>query len=169
MQLRELFLQQMDRELARSRRALSQVPEGHYDWAPHEKSMKLGYLGELIATMPNWVAMMIRQDELDVAPAEKPPYAPKRTSAELVKAVEEAAEQGRAALAETTDEKLNEYFQLKARGHVVIEAPRHEMIADIYTHLGHHRGQLTVYLRLLGATVPALYGPSADDQRFSLD
>ena len=167
MKMTEIFLQELTSEVERSRRALEQVPEGNYDWKPHEKSMKFGYLVELVAIMPSWVAIMVTQDELDIAPAspqQKPE--PMRTRADLLKGLEKSAASARTALEGTTDEFLETTWKLLARGQVVIEAPRHEMIRDTFKHLAHHRGQMTVYLRLLGATVPALYGPSADDNRF---
>jgi uncharacterized damage-inducible protein DinB len=83
-----------------------------------------------------------------------------------VKALDEAWLDARAALEKTTDEHLMTSWRLLARGQVVMELPRYVMIQDTITHWAHHRGQMTVYLRLLGAKVPALYGPSADDSRF---
>lgn len=167
MQMTKLFLAELSKEVERSRRALTQVPDGKYEWKPHEKSMAFGYLTELVAVIPSWIAMMVTQDELDVAPAtpqHKP--APMRTSAELLIGLDKAADQARAALESTTDEFLESSWRLLARGQVVIESPRHEMIRETFAHLAHHRGQLTVYLRLLGAKVPALYGPSADENAF---
>ena len=168
MKLTEFFLSELDREVERSRRALQEVPEGKYDWKPHEKSMIFGYLADMVATIPTWITMEIKQDELDVAPAEgsKTKQAPKETSEALVKALDESAAAARSALAETTDEHLMTSWKLLARGQVVMEFPRHVMIQDTINHWAHHRGQMTVYLRLMGSKVPALYGPSADDQRF---
>ena len=88
------------------------------------------------------------------------------TSAELVAALHKSAADARAAFAETNDEHLLTPWRVLARGNVVLEAPRYEMIQDTINHWAHHRGQLTVYLRLLGAKVPAIYGPSADDSQF---
>jgi uncharacterized damage-inducible protein DinB len=88
------------------------------------------------------------------------------TSAELIEALDKAAAGAREAFAKTTDEHLKTNWQLKAHGNVVLEAPRHEMIQDTFLHWAHHRGQMTVYLRLMGAKVPAIYGPSADDSEF---
>jgi uncharacterized damage-inducible protein DinB len=91
---------------------------------------------------------------------------PKKTSAALVQALDKTAADARAALEKTTDEHLNTSWQLKARGNVVQEGPRYAMIQDTINHWAHHRGQMTVYLRLMGAKVPAIYGPSADDKSF---
>ena len=168
MKLTDFLLAEMNREVDRSRRALEQAPEGKYDWKPHEKSMIFGYLANMVATIPMWIMMQIDQDELDIAPKDGGKFEQKRldTSAELVEALDQAAAGARAAFEKTTDEHLNTNWQLKAGGNVVLEAPRHEMIQDTLLHWAHHRGQMTVYLRLMGAKVPAIYGPSADDSQF---
>lgn len=168
MKLTELFLSEMEREVGRSRRALEQVPAGKHDWKPHDKSMAFGYLADMVATIPTWVVMEITQNELDVAPASGPTMTRtrKETSDEYLRVLDKAAADARAALEKTTDEHLMTPWRLLARGQVVIEMPRHAMIRDTINHWAHHRGQMTVYLRLMGAKVPALYGPSADDQRF---
>lgn len=168
MKLTEFLRSELDREVERSRRALKEVPEGKYDWKPHEKSMIFGYLADMVATIPTWITMEIKQAELDVAPAEgsRTKQEPKKTSEDLLKALDEAAAAARAALEETTDEHLMTSWRLLARGNVVMEAPRYEMIQDTINHWAHHRGQMTVYLRLMGAKVPAIYGPSADEKNF---
>ena len=168
MKLTEFFMAELDREVERSRRTLEQVPEGKYDWKPHDKSMIFGYLANMVATIPMWVAMEITQDELDVAPADGGKMEQKRmdTSEALVKALDKAAADARSALEKTTDEHLMTSWRLLARGQVVMESSRQEFIQDTINHWAHHRGQMTVYLRLLGAKVPSLYGPSADDSQF---
>ena len=169
MELTGLFVSELDREVARSRRALEQVPEGKHDWKPHEKSMIFGYLTDMVATIPTWVTMIVKQDELDIAPkgGQQQPRAARNTSSEYLQALDKAAADARAALEGTTEEHLKTSWRLLAGGQVVLELPRHEMIRDTINHWAHHRGQMTVYLRLMGATVPAIYGPSADDKRFS--
>jgi uncharacterized damage-inducible protein DinB len=169
MELTALFLSELDREVGRSRRALEQVPEGKHDWKPHEKSMIFGYLTDMVATIPTWITMMIKQDELDIAPKGGPqqPRSARNTSTEYLQALDKAAADPRAALEGTNEAHLQTPWRLLAGGQVVMELPRHEMIRDTINHWAHHRGQMTVYLRLMGATVPALYGPSADDKRFS--
>ena len=168
MKLTEFFREELDREVERSRKALEQVPDGQFQWKPHERSMIFGYLANMVATMPTWITMEINLNELDVAPAEgqstrKPPQ---ETSAALLKALDEAAAEARDALAKTTDEHLQTTWKLLARGNVVWEGTRTEIIQDTISHWSHHRGQMTVYLRLMGAKVPAIFGPSADDQSF---
>jgi hypothetical protein len=166
--LTQFFAAQLEREAPLSRKALERVPEGRPDWKPHEKSMPLGYLSQLVATMPNWIAMTVRQDELDLKPPSGSGYTPPPTDtrAKLLAAHDDAVGQGLAALRETTDEFLATPWKLLVGGRVVMEKPRHDVIAETFTHLAHHRGQLTVYLRLTGAQVPSIYGPSADDGQF---
>jgi uncharacterized damage-inducible protein DinB len=168
MKLNEFLLAEFDREVDRSRKALQQVPEGKYDWKPHDRSMIFGYLADMVATIPSWIAMELTKNELDVAPADGSTMKqePKKTSAALVAALDKSAAEARAAFATATDEHLHTTWQLKARGQVVQEQPRYVMIQDTINHWVHHRGQMTVYLRLMGAKVPALYGPSADDKSF---
>ena len=168
MQIIELFMSEMDRETARSRRALENVPDGKTDWKPHDKSMPFGYLATMVATIPMWITSVITENELDLAPpgGSTRQWPQPKTSAELVSALDKAASDSKAALRQTDEGHLQTTWRLLVGGKVVLEQPRHEMIRDTINHWAHHRGQMTVYLRLLGAKVPALYGPSADDQRF---
>ena len=168
MKMTEFFLAELDREVERSRGALEQVPDGKYQWKPHDKSMIFGYLADMVATMPSWIGMAITLDELDIAPTDGSTMKqePKETSAALLSGLDKSAADARAALGKTTDEYLMTPWKLLAGGKVVMEAPRHEVIQDTFNHWAHHRGQMTVYLRLMGAKVPAIYGPSADDNRF---
>jgi uncharacterized damage-inducible protein DinB len=131
--------------------------------------MPLGRLAMLVAGMPEWVAMIINDDELDIAPMggsnyQPPPFG---TREQRLKAVEDAIAKGRQAINGTTDDHLMKPWKLLVSGNVVSEQPRHIVLRDTFMHLAHHRGQLTVYLRLNGVPVPALYGPSADDNRFA--
>jgi len=167
MTLIEQFLAELDREAPRTRRALEAVPLDKDDWTPHPKSMPLGRLAGLVASMPSWISLILDQDELDLTP---PPgqgtYRPPATNA-LVEAHDGHVEKARVSLAKRTDEYLlTTNWRLRAKGAIVADAPRHAVLRDTMNHLAHHRGQLTVYLRLTGQPVPAIYGPSADDQRF---
>jgi uncharacterized damage-inducible protein DinB len=169
MRLTEFFLSQLERETAGTRKALERVPEGKSNWKPHEKSMQLGYLAALVAKMPSWIAMIVHQDELDFAKRSESSFVPKEqlTSAELVRLLDESVAEARAALQHTTDDHLMTLWRFRVGERVVSEEPRHVMIQDsVFNHLSHHRGQLTVYLRLAGASVPAIYGPSADEGKF---
>src|ERR1043166_172288 len=163
MNIKDYLLAELNREVDRSRSALEQVPEGKSDWKPHERSMAFGYLANMVATIPMWITMQINQDELDIAPKDggKFEMKPLNTSAEYVAALEQAAAGAREAFAKTSDDHLQKNWQLKAGGSVVAEAPRNEMIQDSLLHLAHHRGQMTVYLRLIGGKGAALFGASA--------
>jgi uncharacterized damage-inducible protein DinB len=168
MTMTEWFLAQLESEAAKSRRVLEQVPMGRRDWKPHERSMEFGYLSELVANIPSWVGMAITQDELDIAPKDGPKHKPAllNTSAELVAALDKAVAQAREALQKTSDAHLETPWRLLAGGQLAFEQPRHQVIRDAFLHSAHHRGQMTVYLRLLGSKVPAVYGPTADDRSF---
>jgi uncharacterized damage-inducible protein DinB len=168
MKLTEFFLAQLDREAAVSRRVLEKVPEGRPDWKPHDKSMPLGYLASLVASMPSWIDLEITQDQLDINPPGGSTFKAPDTSTNraLLQAHDDCLAKARAALKGTRDEHLATTWKLLVAGNVVSELPRQVVIADTFTHLAHHRGQLTVYLRLNDATVPSVYGPSADDRNF---
>jgi uncharacterized damage-inducible protein DinB len=117
--------------------------------------------------MPSWVTLIITQDELDLTPtgggqSQQP------AAATLAATLDLHVARARESLRSTTDEfLLTTNWRLKAGGQVVMNQPRHVVLRDTLNHLAHHRGQLTVYLRLLDQPVPAIYGPSADDQHFA--
>lgn len=128
--------------------------------------MPLGYLASLVASMPSWIGMMLNQDELDLKSPDAARFKPLdwRKRDELGAAPDAGVLEAREALQNSDDEHLLTPWKFMVGGHVVSENPRHVMIADaVFSHLAHHRGQLTVYLRLNDASVPALYGPSADE------
>ncbi len=166
--MKELFLAELEREAPRSRRTLEQMPEGRADWKPHDRSMAFGYLGELVATMPRWIVYTIERDELDIAPKAGAGIQrdPLHSQADYLAAHDRAVADARAALQKTTDEFLLTQWKLLVGGNVVSDTPRYIVIRETFNHLAHHRGQFTVYLRLLGAKVPSIYGPSADDKSF---
>jgi uncharacterized damage-inducible protein DinB len=167
MKLTQLLLDQLEREAVRTRRALEQVPQGRDDWKPHPKSMPLRRLAGLVATMPSWIALVINQDALELSPPPGQGQFQPPTLDGLVGALDKAVQDGRAALAGTTDDHLlTTNWKLLMKGHVVMNQPRHVVLADTFSHLAHHRAQLTVYTRLNDLPVPAMYGPSADDQHF---
>ncbi len=167
MKLTELFLGELEREGKSTRKVLERVPEGKNAWKPHEKSMNLGYLAALVAQMPGWIALMIATEEFDVGDkASSGQFQVKGPESKeaLLKLAEESYAKARAALSGTTEEHLNGTWSVKLHGKALKSGPRHQQIADAFNHLAHQRGQLTVYLRLNEAKVPAIYGPSADER-----
>src|SRR5262252_1840861 len=132
MKLTELLLSQLEREAALTRLALERVPDDHNDWKPHSKSMPLGYLASLVATMPSWIEMMVNLDEFDLrspAAAKFKPMEWKKRS-DLVAALDAGVKEARQALRSTTDEHLLKPWKFMIGEHVASENPRHIMIAD---------------------------------------
>jgi len=166
MTYRETFLTELEREAASNRRVLERVPEGRNSWKPHPRSMELGYLASMVASMLGWIRMMVEDDSIDFHP---PGGQPTRTQvlegrAALLGELDAAVSKAREALIKTTEEHLETPWRILVGGQVIDEQPRHRMIRDgVFQHLAHHRGQLTVYLRLNEAMVPSIYGPSADE------
>jgi hypothetical protein len=153
--LTDLFLAELDREAPRTRRALENVPTGRDDWKPHAKSM------------PSWIPLIIDQDTLDLNPPSGGGQYQQPSTDQLVGVHDKHVAKARESLAKTSDQHLlTTNWKLLVGGKVVSDEPRHVVLRDTLNHLAHHRGQLTVYLRLNDKTVPAIYGPSADDQRF---
>lgn len=161
----ELLLAELDREMVGTRRALERVPEGENDWKPHEKSMPLGYLAGLVATMPRWIVSIVMEDGLDLASPGQYRSRAFDSTVELLGAFDSAVGAARSALLSTTDERLlNSRWQLLMQGNVLSSDTRYEAIRiGVLNHLYHHRAQVTTYLRLNQKPVPALYGPSADE------
>jgi uncharacterized damage-inducible protein DinB len=167
MKITELLLAELDREAEGSRKALQSVPEGKNDWKPHERSMTLGSLATIVATIPAWLDMVVNMDELDINPPGGPRYRPPewKTRQDLLQQFEASLKKGREVLRATTDDRLmNTKWRMLSAGKLMSEQPRYVAIRDgVLNHMAHHRGQLTVYLRLNDAKVPAIYGPSADE------
>jgi uncharacterized damage-inducible protein DinB len=165
MQITKFFTDQLEREVAASRKVLERVPEGRNDWKPHERSMPLGYLAALVAQMPAWIAMMLTSTEFNLGGQASGKFQSKasESSEALLKLADDAAEKARLALSNASEDELNEVWTLKMHDKTLNSGPRHQQIADTFTHLAHHRGQLTVYLRLNEVAVPAIFGPSADE------
>ena len=165
--LTDMFLHELDTEAAATRRTLQRVPEGRNDWKPHPKSMELGYLAGLVATLPGWVSLMVDQDDLDLHPVGgKPLRSPMADSNEaLLELFDQSVAAAKRSLENTTDAHLLTHWRLLMGGHAISDEPRYQALrGGVFNHLAHHRGQLTVYLRLNEAAVPAIYGPSADEQ-----
>lgn len=165
--------QDLSRELAQeahsTRRVLERVPEGQFDWRPHVKSMSLGQLASHIARIPGRFAITLQQDGLEVAPP-SPPVAPPpiTSSAGLVEEMEGGVAAAQAFLAGLTSEVASGPWRLTHTGREIFTLPRLAVFRTmVLNHWYHHRGQLTVYLRLLDVPVPAVYGRSADEDGFA--
>ncbi len=169
MKLTDLFLAELEREVPATRKMLERVDDPRSDWKPHPKSMPYGYLARLVATLPSWIVFTVNQESLDLKPVNGPEYkSPEpENAAELVALFDKSVADAREALQATNDEHLMLPWKLLVAGNEVHQAPRHVVLRDsVMSHLAHHRGQLSVYLRMRDIAVPAIYGPSADEQRF---
>jgi uncharacterized damage-inducible protein DinB len=167
MKITELLLAELDREAVGIRKTLERVPEGKNDWKPHPKSMPLGSLATIVATIPAWLEMVVNMDELDINPAGGSKFKPQewKTRRDLLEQFEASLKKGREVLQKTTDDHLlNTKWRMLSAGKLMSEQIRYEAVRDgVLNHMAHHRGQLTVYLRLNDEKVPAIYGPSADE------
>ena len=164
--LKQFFLDKLDREAILVQKTLERVPEGRNSFKPHERSMELGYLASLVAGIVGWISLMIDRNELDIDDPSGEGFRTRELAsrADLLAHLEAGVAAARTSLAATNDQHLQTPWAFKMGGRIVQQQPRNVMIADaVFSHLAHHRGQLTVYLRLVDSTVPALYGPSADD------
>ena len=155
------YLAELESEVTATRKCLERIPIELFQYKPHEKSMELSYLVILIAEMPNWITTMIEQPEIDLAKGE---FFKPATTADLVKRFDENIQGAKKALTNVSDDALQEPFSLKRNGQVLYTAPKLGQIISTINHLVHHRGQLTVYMRLNDIAVPSIYGPSADEQ-----
>jgi len=151
------------REAEATKRLLEVVPKDRFDWKPHEKSMSLGQLASHVVEIADWVPTMM-DDVLDFAGLDYTPF--KATSPqELLAGHEERSKKVASALDGKDDAFMQRTWTMRMGEKVLMEMPRSEaMRAFTLHHLAHHRGQLTVYLRLLGTEVPPTYGPTADHQ-----
>jgi len=166
MELKEFFLNQLEREAEISRKVLERVPEGKNSWKPHDRSMEMGYLAAMVASVPGWISLIIETDELNLDKPESQNLRPRpqHSNADLLKLARESKATAERSLRNTNESHLAKPWKFVMGGKALNEAPRLHQIADAFTHLAHHRGQLTVYLRLNEAKVPAMYGPSADER-----
>ena len=157
------FLKELEAEAPATRKCLERIPESTFGWKPHEKSMPMGYLSLLVAEIPKWIQHMIEASVIDFATFEH--FKPK-TTAELVDHFDENLKKARSALQNVSDAALSEPFHLKNQGQILFTSPKKDNIAPSINHMVHHRGQLTVYMRLNDIPIPSIYGPSADESAF---
>ncbi len=162
--LKQLALGDLEQEVSITRRVLERVPDEHLAWKPHDRSMALGSLALHLANLPHWQLRILQSDEFDIGqplPRQEPPA----SRAEILAAFDERVSRVREALAATDDAALAQPWTLRRGEQVVMRVPRVGAIRTMgLSHAAHHRGQLSVYLRLLDVPVPSIYGPSADEQ-----
>jgi uncharacterized damage-inducible protein DinB len=166
MPISDSVLYEFDHEMANTRKMLERVPEDRLDFKPHPKSWHLGGLATHLSNVPSWTVFTMRQDSLDYAPPGAPPYkTPEVTSkADLLATFDKNTSDARAAISESSDEQFKQPWTLLAGGQPIFTMPRLDVLRSmIMNHSIHHRGQLSLYLRLLDVPVPGMYGPSADE------
>lgn len=159
----EMLLPEFDHEMAGTRKVLERVPFERADWTPHPKSFSLGRLANHLARIPNWGFVTMTETGFDFAqPVPVSPAA--ATTAELLAIYDDKVTAARREIAAATDAALAEPWTLRNGVHVLFTLPRAVVLRNlVFNHAVHHRGQMTVYLRLLDVPVPGLYGPSADE------
>jgi uncharacterized damage-inducible protein DinB len=165
MAIAEALLPEYDHEVATTRKVLERVPDDRLAWKPHDKSMSMGQLATHVATMLSWGSATISQSEIDLSGPYTPPDL--KTRAELLASFDKEATATRAALAATSDPELMAMWSLKRDGKTIFSMPKVAVLRSfVMNHMIHHRGQLSVYLRLNDVPVPSMYGPSADEGAF---
>ncbi len=168
MTIAQAFLPELDQEMATTRRVLERVPEDQLGWKPHERSATLGGLASHIAQLAGMAARVFAGDSVDVAPPGGPPPVPAQLASrqEILDAFDANAKKSREALAQADDATMARTWTLLRGGETMFSLPRVAVVRSaLLNHIIHHRGQLSVYLRLTGAKVPSIYGPSADEPR----
>lgn len=164
MNIAEALLLDFEPEIANTRRLLERIPENDPQWKPHERSMPIGRLALHVARLPDFCTRILTTEEMDMD-REKFPDIRFESTAHLLTELDAKAAEARSHLASSSDEHLRKHWRLVFKGKAFVDAPRMALYRTMFlNHLVHHRGQLTVYLRLLGIKVPGLYGPSADEQ-----
>jgi len=166
MPIADMFIRELELEAKTTRRVLERVPDDKLAWKPHAKSMTLRQLAQHVATIPGNISGMARLDSFDVEKFAEPPAL--ESTAAIVAAFDASVAQAKADLAATDDAAMMKDWSFKMGGNPIMTVPRIGVFRTmLLNHLYHHRGQLTVYLRLLDVPVPSIYGPSADENPFS--
>lgn len=167
MPIRDAILAEFDHEMASTRKSLSRVPADKLDFRPHDKSYTLRQLASHLANIPSWTPETLEKDSIDLAPPDgsgfKTPQA--ESTADLLSWFDGHVAAARASIAKASDEQFHEMWSLKAGNQVYFTLPKIAVLRSfVLNHNIHHRAQLGVYLRLNDVPVPAIYGPSADEQ-----
>lgn len=161
MTLAQSFLAELDQEMPPTRRLLERVPSDKGQWKPHPKSFPLAHLAQLVARMPGWIPNIVQETSLDLSSGANYTF---ETTETLLQTFDENVKAMRDALAATSDKDFMVEWSLKNGDHVLFSAPRVAVVRQTINHFSHHRGQLTVYLRLLDVPLPSIYGPTADEK-----
>jgi uncharacterized damage-inducible protein DinB len=160
MSIAETLLPEFDQEMKTTRRVLERVPTDKGTWKPHEKSFSIGHLAQLLSWMPGWITSTLAKDSLDIGSSPKYSYEKTET---LLEGFDKNVSEAREAIAAMQDSDFDKPWSLVMGGKAVITQPRGVATRSHINHLVHHRGQMSVYLRLLDIPVPSLYGPTADE------
>jgi len=164
MSFSKTLLPEFDEEMKNTRKLLECVPDGKFDYQPHEKSMTLGRLASHVAEMPSWTKTVLETELLEMNAGDQPRVA--ATRAGLLEMFDKGVAEGRAKISAATDEDWKKIWTFKYAGQTFISQPRSDVMrSSILNHIIHHRAQLGVYLRLNSVAIPGMYGPSADDQQ----
>ena len=163
MSISQTLLPEFDTEMATTRRLLERVPSERGEWKPHPKSFPLAHLAQLIAGMPGWITNALQDTALDLARGGA--YTIQKTEV-LLEQFDKNVQGARAAIVDAADADYAVMWSLKMGDRVLFSAPRAAIVRQNINHLVHHRGQLSVYLRLLDVPIPSIYGPTADEKTF---
>lgn len=166
MAINKAMLPEFDHEMANTRKSIERIPQEKFDWKPHTKSMSMGGLATHLANIPTWATRALKSDSFDIAPQGGEPLRipPAESLQEVLEAFDKNVAEARAAIAEASDEELMKPWSLLSGGETMMTLPRAVVLRSfILNHTIHHRGQLSLYLRLNDIPVPGLYGPSADE------
>ena len=166
MAIRDAFLPEFDHEMTTTRKTLERVPEDKVDWKPHNSSMAMGRLAGHIVEMTGFVPATFMGESFDFRPAGAPPPVPTvmKSRQQLLDLFDKNVADARAAIAKASDEELYKTWTLLNGGKTFFSMPRIQVLRSmILNHIIHHRGQLSVYLRMNQVPVPSIYGPSGDE------
>jgi uncharacterized damage-inducible protein DinB len=161
MSIGSTLLPEFEQEMTVTRRLIERVPTDKREWKPHPKSFSVGHLAQLLAWMPGWIATTLTKPDLNIAGSAG--YSYEKTE-DLVALFDANVAEARAALAASKDEDYGVDWSLKMGDRVLMTLPRGTVVRQHISHIVHHRGQMSVYLRLLDVPVPSMYGPTADDR-----
>jgi uncharacterized damage-inducible protein DinB len=161
MAIRDALLPEFDQEMTTTRRVIERVPTDKREWKPHPKSFSLGHLTQLVSGMPSWITNAITETSLDLGGY--PGYGYEKTE-DLLQTFDKNVRDAHKAIESAKDSDYQVTWSLKRGEQVFFSAPRAVIVRQTLNHLVHHRGQLTVYLRLIDVPVPSIYGPTADEK-----